>query len=312
LIQSIDMLATALGGTSLQGRAVRELWPSDSLAPVYAVPLQEGQEADELAVLGSLVEKTGRWPLLTRQDLAELIFLDEPPPASHLTRGHWADMTAAKALAADGATFVSSGGHLREFSPTQTTHLFDWLDVPLDHGSHPISKIRKRFGDAPSVQQIRDLRSSGTVHNDAELERWLLDWELQRFGEAALLPEYVGYLDGGELSDGAPGLAILPPTAESWKAFLYMGWYGLESAAAERAAALRMWGEAHGAALTQSFATTLHLSVKNRPRSVDAAFALALEHFHFASDTLVLPGISIRDHARALLCMDRWFFHSRP
>jgi hypothetical protein len=39
---------------------------------------------------------------------------------------------------------------------------------------------------------------------------------------------------------------------------------------------------------------------------------LAREHDILAANTLSNPGISLRDHARALTVLDRWFLHSRP
>ncbi len=312
MIQSAESLATLLRGTPLEGRPVREMWSCSGVDPILVIEIEGSHDIDDLALLSSLIERTGRYPVISNKEYLELMFLDTPPSKSDMANGDWVEKTSAKALLVDAAQYLATGGYLSEFSPTRTNHIFGWLDMPLDHWAHPISEIFKRFGAAPSIQQIRDLQNSGKVRTDAELERWLFEWELTHFGDAALLAPSVEYLDGVELTDGYPRVVVLLPTLHSWKSLLYMGWYGLGDAEAEQAAALRVWGERYGVELIGSFSTTLHLTVKRRPQSVDEAFALALEHRHFASDTLLLPGISTRDHARALLSLDRWYFHSRP
>jgi hypothetical protein len=313
LIQSLDELAKLLRGTGLEGRALAEVWQHCATDPVFTVALEAGREYDELALLRSLKGQTGRYPLVSSKDHVDLNFSESAPSASALSELDWIEATAAKSLQVDGSAYLATGGKLNQFSQTRTTHFLGWLDVNLDHPGHPLAHIRSRFGEAPSVQQICHLRDSGGLKSDADFERWLFSWEVERFGDAALLPTSVSYLEGHEFSEPTPRAAVLLPTLQPWKALLYMGWYGLEGdEAAEKAASLRVWEENHGAELVAAFNTTLYLRVTRRPTSIDEAFALAIGHHHFASDTLVLPGVSTRDHARALLTLDRWFFHSRP
>lgn len=259
-----------------------------------------------------LVQDLGLYPVLTREDHAEPYLQALPPEPDDDHFGDWLNKACSDSLLVDGAHYLSTGGASSAFSPTRTSDMFGWLDISTDHWAHPLGQMRRRFGDAPSIQQLRDLHNAGTLRTNADLERWLFDWEIKRFGDAALAPESLAYLDHWEFDGTSPCVVVLLPMLESWRVLLSLGWYGLEGGAAEKAAALRVWGERYGAELTRSFVTTLHLRVARRPASIDEAFALAIEHRHFASDTLGLPGISLRDHARALLSLDRWYFHSRP
>ncbi|WP_396269918.1 DUF4253 domain-containing protein [Ideonella sp.] len=311
MIQSIDELANVLRGTGLEGRALGEVWQHCGTDPVFTVALEAGREYDEQALLRSLMAQTGRYALVSSKDHVDMTFCESAPSAP--PEWDWIEATAAETLLVDGSAYLATGGSLSRFSETRTDDFSGWLAIDLSHPSHPLSDIQRRFGEAPSVQQICDLRDSGVLRSDADFERWLLRWEVERFGDAALLPPSFHYLDGHEFSEPHPRVAVLLPTQQSWKALLYTAWYGLEGGgAAELAASLRVWAENYGAELVAAFGTTLYLQVARRPSNIDEAFVLALEHRHFASDTFVLPGVSTRDHARALLTLDRWFFHSRP
>ena len=56
----------------------------------------------------------------------------------------------------------------------------------------------------------------------------------------------------------------------------------------------------------------LQLVVKRKPATLEEAFQLAWEQVAIAPCTNLLPGVSLRDHAKALFHLDRWFLHERP
>jgi Domain of unknown function (DUF4253) len=56
----------------------------------------------------------------------------------------------------------------------------------------------------------------------------------------------------------------------------------------------------------------LQLQVSAPPKTLDEAFEVAVEQSLAAPCTLALPGVSIRDHARALMGRPEWFIHERP
>ncbi len=77
-------------------------------------------------------------------------------------------------------------------------------------------------------------------------------------------------------------------------------------------ALLKYWHEKYGSELVCHYGTVLQLTTKTLPTSPDEAFQLAWEQQTIAPCTTILPGISLRDHARELLHTYRWFLHERP
>lgn len=298
----LETLSNALIGTPMEGRDIEACWSNYSVEPLFLIDLEDSGE--EWAILSSLRARTGRYPVLSSGEYVEMQFHDEAPSQPDET-GSWAAKTHAKSLlmndAADNENYV--------FSPTRTEDLFGWLDRSLDDPVHPFRAILKRFGEAPSIDEVRALRSAGTLKTDADLERWLWAWELERFGDAALAAPDGWYLENYDFKLGDPCVAVLLPTLHPSKALIDMGWSALDGGDdVAKAATLRMWHERWGAELVASFSASVHMQAKKRPQSVDEAFQLAIEHYNFASDIMVLPGIPLRDHARTLLASDRWYF----
>jgi hypothetical protein len=56
----------------------------------------------------------------------------------------------------------------------------------------------------------------------------------------------------------------------------------------------------------------LQCLVSRPPQTVQDAWTVAREHDLAGECTLALPGIRLRDYARALIGWDRWFLHERP
>ena len=106
---------------------------------------------------------------------------------------------------------------------------------------------------------------------------------------------------------------ILLPTSEGWQAPAFINWFGSQSASsALTVAMLKHWHEQWGAELVAHYGTMLQLKVSRKPESPEAARALAREQAILAPCTLYLPGVSLNDHARALMQTERWFLHERP
>lgn len=310
MIHAPEELAALLSGGPLHGATVHTLWPPQSTAHALAIDLNGHADREQAwLLLRSLLDETGRYPLLTQKDHAELALLEVPDPPDD-GGGGWVEGVVAEATKLDPTGYLSCGGHPSASSPKRAT---DLIDQALDeNGEGAFAQLMiERFGQAPPVEQIRALKAAQVLCTNADFERWLLDWEVGLCGRAACDPEELGYLDGHEFQHGDAATIVLLPTRLHWQAFLYMGWYGMNDAPAQ-AAALRSWGELHGAELAAAYGTTLHLRVARPPAGLDEAFMLALAHYHFAPDTFILPQVSLRKHAKALQESDRWFFHARP
>ena len=106
---------------------------------------------------------------------------------------------------------------------------------------------------------------------------------------------------------------LLLPTQESWNALAYLHWFGACTVGTPVAMRfLRQWHQKYGAELVCHYGTMLQLKVQSRPSTPEEAFELAWQQESLAPCTTILPGVSLREHARALLMVDRWFLHERP
>lgn len=79
-------------------------------------------------------------------------------------------------------------------------------------------------------------------------------------------------------------------------------------------ALLKSWHERFKAELVAHDRLRLlfNFNIHQRPSTPEEAFQLAVEQETFAGSTLNLPGIPVRDHARALLHIDRWYLLDKP
>lgn len=311
MASTAQQLEQALQGTALEGANISEKWPSSSADSMLIVELPSEAVMDGWEVLRGLVNETGRFPLVAKTMDIDGVYLDEPPHESDLAGGDYAKEVIQESQGIDGAAELRTGETLRgSFSPLRSSDLFNWLDKPVDQPGHIFGGTMRRFGSVPDVAEILSLRANGTLATDADLERWLLHWEVKKFGDAAVSPEWSGVVEWSEFNDDY--VAVLPSTPRSWEGLPYMGWYGSEHNAATKTAALRSWHERYGAELVCSFITDLQLRVSKRPATLDEAFDLAIEHHHFAPDRRILSGVSQREYARSLYSSDQWLLVARP
>lgn len=310
---TVERLDQALQGTALEGAPISEKWPSSSADSLLVVELPSDTILEGWEILRDLVNETGRYPLVTRVEDIDGLFLDEPPHESDLAGGDYAETVIQESQNVDGGKELRDGKILRRnFSPLRSNDLFNWLHKPVEHPGHILAGTLRRFGSLPDVADILSLQASGVLATDADLERWLLRWEVDRFGEAAIAPESTGILEWSDFSDGADYVAVLPSTPNSWEGLACMGWYGLGHNAAIKVAALRSWHERFGAELVCAFSTVLQLQVRRRAVDLEEALDLAIEQHHFAPDARILSGVSLREHARALFSGNRWVFLAKP
>jgi hypothetical protein len=113
---------------------------------------------------------------------------------------------------------------------------------------------------------------------------------------------------------GQPTAIAFLPTSGPDEAIAYTGLFPLDEVdeVAALVAILRGWNERFGAELVAAWGTMLQFVVERPPTDHATALELTREHAIVASDTLLLPGVSPKDHARALVDRGDWFLHSRP
>ncbi len=170
-----------------------------------------------------------------------------------------------------------------------------------------------RYGTAPAKAEIDSLIADHHIQSPYDLEQWLWQWELAHFELSRVLaPEFTGYLDWFDPQTPDATILLLP-TLHSWQTLAYVHWYGsCRCGTATAMAFLRHWHQRYGTELVCHYGTMLQLESLRLPLNPSAAFQLAWEQVALAPCTTILPGVSLRDHARSLMATPRWFLHERP
>lgn len=163
-----------------------------------------------------------------------------------------------------------------------------------------LEDAKASFGNAPSEAEIK----AAGIKTMVDLERYLLKWEQNLNLNPSL---YYSYQDWCELDKTMP--LILLPNPHSWNALAYMHWYG---GSKNSIYLLKQWQEEYGAELVCLYGTVLQLFVERKPSSIEEAFELASQQIAMASWRFSKSGVSIRNHARALLNLDRWLLEDNP
>jgi Domain of unknown function (DUF4253) len=266
---------------------------------VFGIEVPNEQLVEAWQMLHAHIGETGRYPVISSRSDFEVLQEDEPDAsASWMAESHACRFNAAQGSVPDRYN---------------DTMLFDWLNSPQERPGHPLGETLRRFGASPANAEVLALRNSGVLKTDDDLERWLLRWELDRFGDRALACEQTRYLDWFHPDAYSEYVLQLVPTTAMWDAAVYsdVRMYGQPQGLATQC---HDWHSRYGAELVASAITMMQVQVQlqRRPADIYEAFELALEQQHFSRDILVLTGVSVREHARALLALDRWFFHWKP
>ncbi|GIG69438.1 DUF4253 domain-containing protein [Phytomonospora endophytica] len=283
----------ALEAAGLAGRRVRSLDAAgDGTALLVEVTGEDMLGA--WATARAAVAETGRWPVLCTDDEDDLFsrfYFEEgahdgdPAPSAVLTRAGTIDVDSA----------------LHELHTRYPTVGVDWAEYER-------SVTLTRFGDAPTLDEVH-AATAGAASARAAADRFLFAWEL---GREPLTDPGPGVQDWYGTEDSA--VLVLLPTPEPWSAYAYVDalhdacGYGQDLLTA----AARRWHERFGAEPVAALGVMTWLSVARPPAEPETAWRLAFEHHVLAENTFSGPGLSIRDHARALLGRDRWVLFSRP
>lgn len=283
-------------------------------SPFTALVMDVGAlEQEAWTLLRARVAQTGRWPLLTC--------------LSGDVSGTWDDTVREVDLFSRFAYDEENRGTRSDDSPAAVIDAAVGFDVAealvgcqadereadSDDVEYAVQETLQHFGAAPAIGDAEAfLREQGLV-SVADLERWLFDWEIATFPTALQLPpsglSHLTWHDGGNETQAL----VLLPTDKGWEAPAYMHWYGAPLWNSQLVIALlREWNEKYGAELVGHLGTRLLLQTTRRPATPQEAFHLAWQQYLIAPCTTTLPGVSLRDHARALLHTNQWFLHERP
>lgn len=312
MVASDKDLRQLLQGTFLAHRSIATVAAAD--AQETALVVEVGSAALEAwTLLRSNIALTGRWPVLTTLDVDRSIPWQAQVEQSDLfsrfgfddedLRGRQGNSPDAVVQASTGLDIAQSFAKIPKDESITTE---EFLEVAIDD-------TLRRFGATPQAGDALDFLGENRLYSVEDIERWFLAWEIATFPGALDLPEAgLAHLKWFEPRNDVQAL-VLTPSDRGWEVPAYMNWYGAARTNSQLVVALlREWNEKYGAELVAHFGTMLQLYTTRRPDTWEEAFQLAWQQHMIAPCTTLLPGISLRDRARALMHTNQWFLHERP
>lgn len=303
MLNTVRAISDLLQGTFLDGQPVRQISIDASEQYAFLLEVDRAIALDAWKLMRSLLPQTQRYPILTESwgsdDYFSRFYYEEEQQAGMIPAVS-PEVIIASVDSADLDGFLET--RKRDSAPD--------LEESLEYA---LAWTRERFGSTPPVDKLRTLIRQKVICSSYDLEKWLFDWELRHFQfDEAIAVTDTSYLNWYE-PDSPTAPLLLLPTEESWNALAYLHWFGACTAGTPVAMGfLQQWHERYGAELVCHYGTMLQLTVSTRPSAPDEAFELAWQQEALAECTTILPGVPLRDHARSLLVVDRWFLHERP
>jgi hypothetical protein len=193
------------------------------------------------------------------------------------------------------------------FREDDSISIEEYLELSLDD-------TESRFGKSPDILGNPALfLKNNSLATFEDVERWLFEWEQANCLNPLTLSETgLSHISWYEPVYEKQAL-LLMPSPNSWDVPAYINWYSSYLCNSQFIVALlREWHTKYGAELVAHFGTMLQLNVMRQPQTAEDAFHLAWQQHMIAPCTTILPGVSPRDHARALLKTKQWFLHQRP
>lgn len=177
-----------------------------------------------------------------------------------------------------------------------------------------IEQTQRKFGICPKIGHAQQFLQTHALQTVIDVERWFFDWEIEHCPHALELQENdLLHINWFEPSSYEHEAIVLLPTPHGWEAPAYINWFASYRKNSQLIVALlKEWEEKYGAQLVCHFGTMLQFITAKRPKTPAEAFHLAWQQYMIAPCTILLPGISLREHARALMHTNRWFLHERP
>jgi len=306
---------TALADSPVARLNIRD---PDEIAFAIDIPLAEPMQSWQL--MRELVPQTGRWPVLITlwgggnswHEKARLIrdeFSNRFAFTQELLKDSRSGHNPADIIAASET--VDVGAQLRQIEERMQSAHYEHFDLEEDL-ERLLEGTRDRFGFAPDVGDPVNFLTTEKIYSKASLERWLFEWERKNCADALRVQDdELSYLEWFE--QHSPSLVLLlMPSARHWEIPAYLNWFASNIASSQLIVALlREWHQKYGAELVSHHGTMLELITSRLPDTPEDAFHLAWQQETIAQCTTIPAGVSLRDHARAMLCTNCWFLHAR-
>jgi Domain of unknown function (DUF4253) len=303
MLNTIEAISNLLKGTFLEGSAIRQLEIDESDECAIEIKVPRTSALDAWHLMRAKLKGTQQYPIVTEgwgsDDYFSRFYYREEEEAGKL-RG-----VSPRAIIAEASTV-----NLDDFLSVQRIASKEFLEDSIEFS---LEETREHFGRCPNDLEVRELIHKNIIHSTVDLEKWLFEWELKHFDrDDVLATPDTRYLDWYEPNTQLVTLIVLP-IENGWDALAYIHWFGACSAGTSVAIGfLKKWFQQYGAELVCHYGTMLQLEVESLPETPEESFELAWQQEALAECTTILPGVSLRHHARSLLSVNRWFLHERP
>jgi hypothetical protein len=303
MLDNAQEISSLLKGSFLENRQIKTLAIPQSPQVALTMAISQAESLAAWQLLRSLVSQTQRYPVII------INWSDD----DYFSRFYYQEeQVIGKIVSTSPEAIISqvSDIDIAAFLEQQSQELFpQYLEDALEYS---LELIKKQFGTSPKISEVKKLVDNQIIKSELELETWLEQWERENFPEAKAsnLIDTI-YLDWFEHNDSLD--LILLPTSNGWESLAYIHWFGASTVGTPLVMALlKKWYHQYQAELVCHYGTMLQMSVGRSPDNLEEAFNLAWEQFAIAPCTLLLPGVRLREHACALLAVQRWFLHERP
>ena len=326
MIQTPKELLKLLKSTPLENSNIVSLEIPESKEIALAIEIPRKNKFRSWQLMRSLVKFTGRYPIVTdiispatgnwEQDLIEEDFFDRFYYEEELENGYLENVVPESIIDAakniDGEKAIASRIQQHISIAEENWREADWYIYELE-------KTKYNFSIAPSLQETEAILNSGKIITEIDFERWLFNWEVENVPRSQLLkpPEQVPITPDFEpsflfeYSSAKTTTLLLLPTSNTWDVLAYINFWGAINSA-EAIATLKYWHYLYGAELITCYLTILEFDVKQQPKTFDAAFKLAAQHYIIAPYDFADAISSIRSYALYLMHDDYWSLHERP
>lgn len=303
MLNTTQAISELLQGSILEGKEIRQLAIDESSESAFVIEVPRADALNAWNLMRSHLSETGRYPVLT----------DGWGSDDYFSRFYYGEEEADGKLQGISPQEIIARVPMADVEAFLTTRRITRQEDLNDSIQYSLARTKNRFGECPDESQVRELMASNVIQSTVDLEKWLFDWELQHFNsEEAIAAPDTTYLNWFE-PDGQTAVLMLLPTENGWNSLAYLHWFGACSAGTTVAISfLKRWNQRYNAELVCHYGTMLQLKVERLPETPEEAFELAWEQEALAECTTILPGVSLRDHARSLLQVKQWFLHERP
>ena len=310
MINSKEELCKFLQGTPLAGNKIASVSVGKSQAKMFVIEVKADLEK-AWTHMHACMEKTGRYPVLTTF-WGSIDLSCEEDVQSEFSRSSFEDEWKKNRKGDEAEDIIQAAEALDVLSvlsnqpEDDSVTLEEWVEICEDN-------TESHFGKVPKIADPLDFIEKNNLHTQKAIEQWFFQWELEHCDDPLSLPEGgLSHMDWFDPDDNNNAIVLIP-SLNSWEVPAYINWYGSGLYSSEIVVALlRYWKNRYGAELVANYGTMLHLIANNPPKTPEDAFELAWQQQIIAPCTTILPGVSPRDHARALLQTSKWFLHERP